>query len=133
LHLLLIPSTLRLNPGGRTVVLDTTVLPLYDKLMLRPEIRQFLAALSRVSILQLNVNNTALRTWKSVLSAMVERCCVTWAHRADCAYVVGSEQQIPLSMKSGQNPLCTCGNGKLPPRFVSADVPRWNHVVKYAV
>jgi len=62
LHLLLIPSTLHLNLGGRTVVLDTTVLLLYDKLMLWPEICQFLAALSRVSILQLNVNNTALRT-----------------------------------------------------------------------
>jgi hypothetical protein len=64
---------------------------------------------------------------------MVERCRATWAHREDCAYVVGSEQRIPLSVKSGQNPLCTCGNGKLPPVFVSADVPGWNHVAKYAV
>jgi len=60
LHLLLISSTLRLNLGGRTVVLNTTVLLLYNKLMLQSEIRQFLTALSRVSILQLNVNNTAL-------------------------------------------------------------------------
>jgi hypothetical protein len=133
LHLLLIPSTLRLDPGGRTVVLDAAVLPLYDELMPRPEIRQFLAALSRVGILQLNVDDAALRTWKSVLPAMVERCRATWAHREDCAYVVGSEQRIPLSVKSGQNPLCTCGNGKLPPGFVSADVPGWNHVAKYAV
>jgi len=133
LHLLLIPSTLRLDPGGRTIVLDTAVLPLYDELMPRPEIRQFLAALSRVGILQLNVDDAALRAWKSVLPAMVERCRATWTHREDCAYVVGSEQRIPLSVESGQNPLCTCGNGKLPPGFVSADVPGWNHVAKYAV
>jgi hypothetical protein len=64
---------------------------------------------------------------------MVERCRATWAHRENYVYVVGSEQRIPLSVKSGQNPLCTCGNGKLPPGFVSADVPGWNHVAKYAV
>jgi hypothetical protein len=133
LYLLLIPSTLRLDLGGRTVVLDAAVLLLYDELMPRPEIRQFLAALSKVGILQLNVDDVALRTWKSVLPAMVERCRATWAHREDCTYVIGSEQRIPLSVESGQNPLCTCGNGKLPPGFVSADVPGWNPVAKYAV
>jgi hypothetical protein len=133
MHLLLIPSTLRLDLGGRTVVLDAAVLPLYDELMLRPEIHQFIAALTMVGFLQLNVDDLALRTWKSVLPAMVERCRATWAHREDCAYGIGSEQRIPLSVESGKNPLCTCGNGQLPPGFVSEDMPGWNAVVKYAV
>jgi hypothetical protein len=80
---------------------EKAVLPLYDELMPRPEIRQFLAALSKVGILQLNVDDAALRTWKSVLPAMIKRCRANWAHREDCAYVVGSEQRIPLSVESG--------------------------------
>lgn len=63
--------------------------------------------------LYLNDNDTIL--WKRLLPALAERCR-TWQHKDTCEYrEVG---KIPLSVEVDENPLCSCGEGVVPPDFM---------------
>jgi hypothetical protein len=126
-HILFFISCLRLEIANHTAVLDTAVLPLTDRLM--PRIDPFLAALTNMGFYNINVDDDELRLWKELLPALVERCR-QWEHRPSCEYM--AKAQIPLSVENGQAPLCSCGNGRFPPRFISG-IPKWDLVSKYAV
>ncbi|KIW10340.1 hypothetical protein PV08_11302 [Exophiala spinifera] len=127
-HILFFVSSLRLDLSNRTAVLDTAVLPLHDTLM--PRIRTFLGALTTSgSLCQVRATKAELCAWKQVLPALVERCR-TWSHRSGCEYL--AEQRVPLSVENGQPPLCSCGEGIMPPGFITG-VPEWDQVAKYAV
>lgn len=127
IHVLILVSSLRLDLSNRVAILDCAILPLHSNMV--PKISQFLAALSAKGLCQVNVNDTELRLWKRVLPAYVERCR-DWDHRGDCEYIkVGA---VPLTAEHGQQFLCTCGNGKIPSKFIT-DVAHWDSVSKYAV
>ena len=127
IHILVFVSCLRLDLGNHTVVLDVALLPLSNQLV--PRIPSFLAALSDRGLRTINVDDDELRLWKQVIPAWVERCR-QWEHRPSCEYIAKS--QIPLSLENGQTPICSCGDGKLPPKFISS-VPKWDSVSKHAV
>jgi len=127
IHVLIFVSCLRLDITNATVILDVAVLPLTDKLM--PQLHSFLAPLSGLGICSIRVDADELRLWKEVLPAMVDRCR-TWEHRSSCEYT--AESRIPISVENGQTPLCSCGNGKLPAKFITG-VPNWGFASKYFV
>ncbi|KAI1265788.1 hypothetical protein F5Y18DRAFT_435702 [Xylariaceae sp. FL1019] len=126
-HVMIFASALRLNLADRAAVLDCAVLPLHDELM--PKIMASLAKLQAFGVIVVKVNDAELLLWRHALPAYVERCR-TWAHRDDCEYVISGS--VPLNKENGKPLLCTCGSGKLPPKFVS-NVPGWDVLSKYAV
>ena len=127
IHILVFISCLRLDLANRTVVLDAAILPLHDPLM--PKIQPFLEKLTATGLCSVKTDDDELRLWKEVIPAWVERCR-QWEHRPSCAYL--SKPKIPLSAELGQNPICSCGEGKFPPRY-SFDLPKWDLAAKYAV
>lgn len=130
IHILVLPSNLRLDLANRTAVLDCAVLPLHKAIM--PELRHFLAALPRSSqgLCQIHANDAELRLWKHLLPAYVERCRRTWTHREDCGYA--RTGKIPLTVEPAQPFLCACGNGKFPPNFLR-NVAHWDIASRHAV
>lgn len=126
-HILIFVSCLRLDIVNHTVVLDSAVLPLTDRLV--PRIQRFLEPLSGLGLCNIKVDDDELRLWKEVLPCYVERCR-KWAHRPSCEYV--AKAQIPLSVENGESLLCSCGNGVLPPGFIPG-IPEWDIASKYAV
>jgi hypothetical protein len=126
INILLLVSRARLDLANHTVVLDAAVLPLTPHLL--PRIGPFLAALAAAPPCQLRVDDKELRLWKRILPAMVERCR-DWPHHDGCEYRVAA--RIPLSLEDGHTPICACGNGKLPPDFITG-VPGWDVAAKYA-
>ena len=126
-HILVFVSCLRLDLANHTVVLDAAILPLHNPLM--PKIHAFLGKLTEKGFCSVVADSDELRLWKEIIPAWVERCR-QWEHRSSCAYLTKS--QIPLSVEPGQNPICSCGEGTLPPGY-TFDLPRWDLAVKYAV
>jgi hypothetical protein len=127
IHILIFVSGLKLDVSNQTVVLDVAVLALTDSIM--PQLQSFLAALSNVKQCKINVDADEMRLWKEVLPAMVERCR-TWEHQADCEYK--KDARIPLSVENGQKVFCSCGNGRLPAKFISG-VPQWDSMSKHFI
>ncbi|KAI1743040.1 hypothetical protein F4680DRAFT_457076 [Xylaria scruposa] len=126
-HVIILASALRLDIANRVVVLDCAVLPLHNALM--PNIMDSLAKLQGFGVVVIKVNDAELRLWRHALPAYVERCR-DWTHQESCEYAIFSS--IPLNAENGKPVLCSCGNGKLPPSFIS-NVPGWNGLSKYAV
>ncbi|RWA11040.1 hypothetical protein EKO27_g4056 [Xylaria grammica] len=126
-HVIILASALRLDLANRTVVLDCAVLPLYDALM--PNVMDSLAKLHGFSFVTVKVNDAELRLWRHTLPTYVERCR-NWAHRDSCEYAISGS--IPLNTENGNPLICTCGNGKFPPNFIS-NVPGWSGLSRYAV
>ncbi len=127
IHILIFVSCLRLDIANHTVILDSAVLPLTDRLM--PRLQQFLGPLSGMEFCNIVVDDDELKLWKELLPCFVERCR-NWVHRPSCEYV--AKAQIPLSTENGEPVLCSCGNGTLPPGFVSG-IPEWHVASKFAV
>jgi len=66
--------------------------------------------------------------WNRLLPAFAERCR-TWKHGRNCEYL--SKKEIPLSLRSDENPLCSCGNGKdITPEFRKEGA--WKSIIPYA-
>lgn len=118
IHVLIFTSRIRLDFSNHTVVLDAALLPLSDAIM--PKLHSSLQTLTSGSeICNIRVNDDELQIWKQMLPSFVE-CCREWQHRPSCEYV--SLARIPLSLKNGESPICSCGNGKLP-KEMSSDLP----------
>jgi hypothetical protein len=126
IHILLLVSRIRLDLAKHTAVLDAAVLPLTNHLV--PRIHPFLASLTDAGLCQIRVGDEELQLWKMLLPAMVERCR-DWEHRSSREYL--TERRIPLSVEYGHTPICVCGNGKLPSKFIPG-LPGWDAVAKYA-
>jgi hypothetical protein len=126
-HVLIFISCLRLDIANHTVVLDSAVLPLTNKLM--PKLERPLAGLSFKEICNIMVDEDEMRLWKELLPAFTERCR-RWEHRPSCEYV--SKSKVPLSVENGEPLLCSCGNGILPQKFVPGN-SECEPLLKYAV
>ncbi|KAJ3567561.1 hypothetical protein NPX13_g6721 [Xylaria arbuscula] len=126
-HVIILASALRLDLANRAVVLDCAVLPLYDALM--PDITGSLAKLQGFGVVVVQVNDAELQLWRHALPVYVERCR-DWTHRDNCEYAISSS--IPLNKGNRKRVLCSCGNGKFPPNFIS-NVLGWIGLSKYAV
>lgn len=127
IQLLFFVSCLRLDLSNRTVVLDALVLPLTNQLV--PTIKNFLAASTSRDICSITADDEELKLWKEMLPAYVERCR-QWKHRPTCEYL--SRSQIPLSLKTGEQVICSCGNG-IVPEGIFSDIPLWNTISKHVV
>jgi hypothetical protein len=125
----IIVTSMRLDLANRTVVLDAAVLPGTKEA--REKYSNIAPEISPVKLL---IDSRELTLWHYAFPAWVERCR-EWKHTEACEYK--SNGLIPLSVRKGRSPkgispFCSCGNGILPPNFVTG-VPKWNMVSKHAV
>jgi MYND finger len=134
-HVLLIVSALKLDIANHTVILDTAVLPLSHKPLGDSKVQKFLGGLqSTTQLCSINVTDKELRLWKHILPALAERCR-TWKHKPEsCEYLLAGEIPAPKGLEDGNTPLCSCGNGQLPEKFMEAlKIPHLEYVLqKYA-
>ena len=109
------------------MVLDAAIVPL--RISIIPKLKPFIENLVAMGLETILTDSDELRLWKEMIPAWVERCR-QWEHRPSCAYQ--SKSKIPLSIEFGQNPICSCGEGILPPSH-SLDLHRWDLAAQYAV
>ncbi len=126
-QIIFIVSCLRLNLSDHTVVLDAALLPLTHQIL--PMIGTFLEALKQIGLCAIHADEDELKLWKEMLPAFVERCR-QWKHRPTCEY--NKDSQIPLSLKTGEKIICSCGNGIFPKNFIT-DIPHWATISKHLV
>lgn len=152
LTMAIIPSTLRLDPSSRTVLLDSALLPMTTTVVGALESAGFFAALrarkveSLVSRLPPSTtqevdNVAAAATWRALVRAWTERCR-EWAHRPDCRYYrVGPGQgeegwaaaTASVGIDEMTNVVCGCGTGVFPAAGFEVDVPMWETVKGFCV
>ncbi|KXJ90139.1 hypothetical protein Micbo1qcDRAFT_234774 [Microdochium bolleyi] len=139
-QILIFVRSLRLDTSVGSVVADAAVLPVTRALLDSGELGEFLLVLRELEACVIDVSDEELVLWKRVLPALVERCR-TWEHGPGCEYKSspGDERPatIPLSVKAEQAFLCSCGNGKLPERYMGG-LPEWEgaaakHAVRVAI
>ncbi|KAI1210252.1 uncharacterized protein F4807DRAFT_74160 [Annulohypoxylon truncatum] len=129
-QMMIFVRSIRLNGAEGSVVADAAVIPFTLQMIQSGEVESFLYILRELQICSLTVNDEELVLWKQVLPALAERCR-TWNHGRKCEYK-RSKATIPLSTKMGEQFMCTCGRGKLPPGFMN--LPDWDEIAsKYAV
>jgi MYND finger len=131
-HVILFVSALKLDLVNHTVILDTAVLPLSHNLLGDSKIQKCIEGLQSVrKFCIVNVTDTELQLWKQLLPALAERCR-TWKHKPEsCAYLSTGEVPTPKGLDDGNTPLCSCGNGHLPPKFMGdLRVPYLDYVLQ---
>ncbi|KPM40905.1 T-complex protein 1 subunit zeta [Neonectria ditissima] len=129
IHMLVFVSALRLDGDSASVVLDAAVIPFTLELIQSGKMEAFLLLIRTLECCALNVNDAELELWKNILPSLVERCR-TWSHGPACEYKK-KQATIPLSLESGKQVLCSCGNGQLPKNFVA--LPEWENAAPNAV
>ena len=132
-HVLIFPSTLRLDLISRTVALDAAIIPLTLDVLHDPKMQQFLAAQQKFNLCQVRVTDGELRAWKAMLPALAERCR-TWTHQSDCEYTSCGEVPLSQGLAEARTPLCSCGLGHFPDGYLKhRKVPHLEHALrKYA-
>ena len=119
--ILLFARALRHDYDVNSIVIDAFVVPLTESRSLK-----LMAPIAKMvknkDSLNRKITEKEEEIWKKALPAFVERCRSTWAHRTTCEY--GSPPtKVPLSIAHGENPLCTCGEGRgsslFPGKFAS--------------
>ena len=118
-HVFLFVSALKLDLANHTAVLDTAVLPLSHEMLRDRTVQKFLGGLqSNEQVCVISVTEMELKLWKQVLPALAERCR-TWKHKPEsCEYLSTGEIPPPKGLEDANTPLCSCGNGKIPPKFM---------------
>ncbi|KAF4442119.1 hypothetical protein F53441_11822 [Fusarium austroafricanum] len=129
IHMLVFVSAIRLDGDAASVVLDAAVIPFTMDLVQSGRMESFLLILRELECASIDVDDAELGLWKKALPSMVERCR-TWSHNKSCEYKKRGAT-IPLSLKDGEQVLCSCGNGCLPETFVS--LPEWHSAAPNAV
>jgi hypothetical protein len=128
IHMLLFVSAVRLDGPHGSVVLDAAILPLTKALIESGELEVFLLLLNSLECCTLTINDAELALWKKSLPALAERCR-TWVHDPDtCEYK--RHGRVPVGLGMGEQVLCSCGQGKFPPDFIT--LPEWDTAAKYA-
>ncbi|OCK76512.1 hypothetical protein K432DRAFT_408101 [Lepidopterella palustris CBS 459.81] len=126
-HAIFFVKDLLLDPSNATVIIDGAVLVLSDKLY--EQTRPFMASLSSQTFRNFKINEDELKLWKYMIPAYIGRCR-QWENLPGCEYKVPNK--VPLAYEHGKQVLCSCGNGKLPPDFITG-IPKWEMVAKYSV
>ncbi|KAF5003026.1 hypothetical protein FDECE_10409 [Fusarium decemcellulare] len=129
IHMLIIASALHLDGDAASVVIDAAVIPFTMELVQSGRLEPFLLLIRTLECATITVNDSELALWKKVLPSLVERCR-TWSHGRKCEYK-RKGATIPLSLKDGEQVICSCGNGRLPDNFVP--VPEWDNAAPNAV
>ncbi|KAL8683234.1 MAG: hypothetical protein Q9224_006701 [Gallowayella concinna] len=126
-HTIIFVNSMRHDLDLGSVVLDAWVLPLTIERVhkLRGALPPLMSAKPEPLGVQLSDRESIL--WKRLLPALAERCR-TSNHKASCEY--RAEGKIPLSVEDDQNPLCSCGEGKVPADFAKT-VKEWAPFAKY--
>lgn len=128
---ILFPSKLRLDLSGRSVVLDTAVIPTYQDLTAKPDWNSWIQNLAQDSEIDASIipiSKEGMQMWRQMVPAWVERCR-TWEHLPNCAYKrVG---RVPMTLAPGQEYLCRCGQGHFPAKFVHG-TRAWKMASPYA-
>lgn len=117
-HTLIFVNSMRHDLDLGSVVLDAWVLPLTDERVhkLGAALQDLMSAKPRP--LGVCVSDRESILWKRLLPALAERCR-TWKHNPNCEY--RAKGRIPLSVEDNHNPLCSCGEGKVPAGFAKAN------------
>jgi hypothetical protein len=129
IHMLVFVSAIRIDGDAASVVLDAAVIPFTMDLVTSARMESFLLILRELECGSVDVDDAELNLWKKALPSMAERCR-TWSHGKKCEYK-RKGATIPLSIKDGEQVLCSCGNGRLPEDFVS--LPEWANAAPNAV
>lgn len=129
IHILFLVSALRLDGDTASVVLDAAVIPFTMDLIESGKIEDFLLVIETLQCSSISVNDAELALWKKTLPSLIERCR-TWPHHPNCEYKKKGAA-VPLNMEDGKQLLCSCGNGKLPSKFVA--LPEWDKAAPHAV
>lgn len=128
IHVLLFVSAIRLDGADGSAVLDAAVLPLTKALVDSGALEGFLLLLRTLECCALTVDDAELALWKRTLPALAERCR-TWEHDpAACDYA--RRGRVPLGLAMGEQLLCGCGQGRLPPEFIP--LPEWDSAARFA-
>lgn len=127
IHILLFVSALRLDGANGSVVLDAAVLPLRTEMLQITKLNNFLLFLRTLKCYDITADDAELVLWKKVLPALAERCR-TWSHGKNCEYA--AQGTVPISLEPGRRVLCSCGQGKLPDKFLG--IPDWEIAARYA-
>ncbi|KAK7924431.1 hypothetical protein PG985_006485 [Apiospora marii] len=127
--LLVFIQCIRIDAAAGSVVADAAIMPLTLDIVLSRKLEDFFLVLRELEICAITVNDEELRLWKQAIPDMVERCR-TWNHTVDCEYKKPGAE-IPLTMETGKQLLCSCGNGKLPENYMK--IPGWDLASRYAV
>jgi len=100
----------RLDLAAHTVIADAYILPLNINIVTRLS-----HPLSDISdgMIQITVVGDEQKAWSELLPALVERCR-NWKHTSKCEY---RKKGIPVTYKIDENPICSCGMGKVGPEF----------------
>ncbi|KAL1962427.1 hypothetical protein VTN77DRAFT_9698 [Rasamsonia byssochlamydoides] len=127
-HILILPSNVRLDMSNQSVVLDAAVVPLSMDVI--PKLMPFFSAALTSDLVSILVDDSELLLWKHALPAFVERCR-DWEHTSSCEYK--AKGQIPVSVKFGEPILCSCGKGKFSKDYKIDKPALWKDVCKHAV
>ncbi|KAG8739431.1 hypothetical protein FRC10_005640 [Ceratobasidium sp. 414] len=126
-HTVLLVSGIRLDLASFTIVIDTAVIPLPERMdkTLVPLLQTFKQA---NPVHRLPATGDEATAWRKLLPAFIERSR-TWPHKANCEY--DSKGNIPISVRPGESPICTCGQGI---GFDAAEwkVPSWKALLPFA-
>ncbi|KAF4334724.1 hypothetical protein FBEOM_11435 [Fusarium beomiforme] len=129
IHMLVFVSAIRIDGDAASVIIDASVIPFTMELITSGRMESFLLILRELECGSIDVDDAELALWKKAIPSMVERCR-TWSHGKNCEYK-RKGATIPLSLKDGEQVLCSCGNGRLPENFVS--LPEWGSAAPNAV
>ncbi|KAK4203429.1 hypothetical protein QBC40DRAFT_262527 [Triangularia verruculosa] len=135
IHMLLFVNAIRVDGPHASVVLDAAILPFTQALVDSKELEGFLLLIRTLECCTITVDDEELKMWKKALPAFVERCR-TWEHNPKtCEYVARAGEKehktIPLSLKEGEQVICSCGQGRLPQDFIP--LPEWDEsAAKYS-
>jgi hypothetical protein len=127
-HLLIFASSMRLDLTSQSTTLDAALLPLTRGVV--PSLTSFLAKLQRRGIISVYVDDEELILWKHAAPAFIERCR-DWEHASSCEYTANGAS-VPLSIRPGDNYVCSCGLGRFPKDY-RPDVPLWDSIARYCV
>ena len=118
-------SCLRLDAPNQTALLDVAILPGTIPILVHE--KNLLDALTKIKAVRIPASDGTINIWKTVMPAFVERCR-EWEHQSSCEYLTVSK--VPLPTSYGTSPVCSCGEGKLPPHFMQ-NLPGWKAISKY--
>jgi hypothetical protein len=106
---LIFVNQLRLDTSTNSIVADVCILPMTEKLVLVPVIKNFLTKIVKEkTIYQIDTADVTREAWKQLLPVVVERCR-SWSHMSNCEYSI--EGRVPLTLSHSQIPICGCGRG----------------------
>lgn len=105
---ILFASALCHHPDSGSLVMDAYVMPITHARLTRvlPALQNYVKA----KPLSIAISEEESVLWKNLLPALAERCRHSWPHSDTCEYrLLG---RIPLTTAHGENPLCSCGEGR---------------------